>query len=376
MRRHLWIALTGQACMPTATPKSDGTARFDTAIESTEDTGLEGVDAKQTMAILSTIAADFSMGAIATIDLETLEVHDALAATSGDAVVRTAEGRAIVLNRLNTDTVRLYAPDDWTAPLIEFALPDLANPQDAVICDDRLWVTQHNRAEITAHQISSGLVVGSIDLSPWAGTDGAAEAASLVAIDSTLWVAVQQFKQDDGWASEGGAIISAPCSGGDAQEVLKIGPSPGLTASPDESFFAIRTGLYGPPDGAVHLYDRTSGTLTELLTEEEVGADITSVALTQTHAVVITATQDWAYRLSCIDLESRELTQGLETSQFLSDLTINQAGQAWVASRPGWAAGTASSGEVLVFDPTTCKSLLADDSAITTALNPYNLAFL
>jgi hypothetical protein len=30
----------------------------------------------------------------------------------------------------------------------------------------------------------------------------------------------------------------------------------------------------------------------------------------------------------------------------------------------------------LVFDPTTCKSLLADGPAITTTLNPYSLAFL
>ena len=73
--------------------------------------------------------------------------------------------------------MRVYDGDDWSTPMLEFALEDLSNPQDAVLCDGKLWVTQHNAARITAHDPETGLIVDAIDLSPWAGSDGAAEAS-------------------------------------------------------------------------------------------------------------------------------------------------------------------------------------------------------
>ena len=356
MTRRIAPFLIAFGCMPTVKTGPDGGARFssDSGVDSAtpDDTG----DATRplTQVLLTTIATDYSLGALATVDLETGQVDDALATTSGDSVVRSTDGRAVVLNRFNTDSVRLYDGEDWSQPTLEFALADLSNPHDAVICDDRLWVTQHNASQITAHDPETGLVVDSIDLSRWTGSDGAAEASGMLVDGASILVSVQQFDQDAGWTSEGGALLRFPCAGGSASVVAEIGPSPGIASGSTGSDLVMRTGLYGTSDGVVAMVDAQTGDQTVLVTEAEFERDITGVAITPTTLVFITTTADWMYQIHCLDRATGVRTDGPQTTAFLSDLAIDDRGRAWVAARMGWAPDSPTQGGLTIVDAASC----------------------
>ena len=364
-------------CLPSVDPDKPSGTPFDSdsGMDSATPDDTGSAPRPYTQVLLSTIATDYSLGAVATVDIETGEVSDALATTSGDAVVRSTGGIAVVLNRFNTDSVRLYDGEDWSQPTLEFALADLSNPQDAVLCEDNLWVTQHNGAQITAHDPRTGLVVNSIDLSPWAGSDGSAEASGMLLDGETILVAVQQFDQDAGWTSEGGALLRFPCSGGDPVVVADIGPSPGIASGSTGTDLVMRTGLYGELDGSVVTIDIQTGSQAVLADETEMGRDITGVAMTPDHLVFITTTSDWIYQIHCQDRQTGARIDGPQSTAFWSDLDIDDRGRAWVATRTGWAPDSPAQGGLQIFDAATCEDISPGGALIRTTLNPYNLVF-
>ena len=113
-------------CLPSVDPDKTSGTSFDSGsgVDSATPDDTGSAPRPYTQVLLSTIATDYSLGAVATVDIETGEVADALATTSGDAVVRSTGGLAVVLNRFNTDSVRLYDGEDWSQPTLEFALAD------------------------------------------------------------------------------------------------------------------------------------------------------------------------------------------------------------------------------------------------------------
>lgn len=369
MTRALLMVMAG--CMPSVTPDKIGTPKgVDTAV--VLDSGQ--APPSQTMAVISTLADDYSVGAVATVDLRSLALLDTQAPTSGDAVVRAAGEEIVVLNRLNTDTLLLYTPGQWAAPTLELALPDLSNPQDAKWCGDKLWVSLHSADHLPAYD-HSGLRVAQADLSEWAGSDGSAEALGLHVYEGALYVALEQFAQDDGWASEGGAVVRVDCETSEVSLVADAAPSPAISAGPEEGSLLVRTGIYGQLDGKVELLDLATGQSQTLLRESEVGADITGVEIYGDSLVYLSADVDWTYRVHCRDLSSGEETVGLSTDGFLSDLKIDDRGRAWVAARSGWGGGSAAPGLHLL-DAQTCGSILGEGQRIRTTLSPYNLSLL
>ena len=376
MTRLLYIAAVVAGCMPTVEPTAHNDSRFES--DALVDTGA-GTDTGQSLAdstqlLLSTIASDYSLGAVATLDLQTGVVADALATTSGDAVVRSSGGLAIVLNRLNTDSVRVYDGDDWSTPMLEFALEDLSNPQDAVLCDGKLWVTQHNAARITAHDPETGLIVDAIDLSPWAGSDGAAEASGMVRNGESVLVVVQQFDQDAGWVSEGGQLVQFPCEGGEPAEVTAIGPSPSIASGSSGPDVVVRTGLYGAIDGVIAEIDVSTGAQTVLTSEADVGRDITSVAVSDRTVVFLSTDADWIYQVHCVDRGTGLRTDGPQSAEFWADVVIDDRDRVWIAARAGWASDTPERGGLRTLNADTCRDTSPGGEPIRTSLDPYNLA--
>jgi hypothetical protein len=365
-----WMLLLCAGCMPSVVPDKTGSPGLsDTA--SVLDTAAP--ETMQRMAVIATLADDYSVGALATVDLATLQVLDTLAPTSGDAVVRVAGDEVVVLNRLNTDTLRLYTAGEWAAPTLELALPDLSNPQNAQWCGGKLWVSLHNSASMPAYD-RTGLRVDQADLSVWSGSDGAAEALGLHAYGGFLYAALEQFAQDDRWSSEGGAVVRIDCETAQVTEVLSAEPSPAISSGPTQGSLLVRTGLYGDLDGSVHLLDLKTGETELLLTEESVGADITAVEIYGDSLVYLTATDDWVYSVICRDLSTGEETIGLSTYSFLSDLKIDDRGRAWVAARAGWGGEEDAVPGLHILDVARCDSILSEP--IRTTLKPYLVSML
>ncbi len=376
MKETTLIALLTAGCMPQVEPGAAGSGGWvdttDTGFNS--DTGRATEAAPRTL-LVSTIASDYSLGAVATVDLETGAVRDALATTAGDAVVRASGGLAVVLNRLNTDSVRVYS-DGWGRPELEFALPDLSNPQDVARCEDTLWVTQHNADHISGHHLRTGAVVGRIDLSPWSGTDGSAEAGRMVVDGDTVLVEVQQFNQDDGWSSDGGAVLRFPCAGGSPSVVAEVSPSPSIASGSTGDTLLVRTGLYGSFDGELGLIEANGAPWRVIASEAELERDITAAAISDDHIAFVSVTSDWTYQVHCLDRRDETRVDGVTSGAFLSDIGIDPRGRIWVAARGGWSGGGDDDAGLHIIDPTTCQRLQPDNQPIKTALNPYNLAFL
>lgn len=371
MIRGLLVLVAG--CMPSVIPDKAGSPGLAADTADAEDTGAS--ESRQTLALVSTLASDYSVGALATLDLSTLALSDTLAPIAGDAVVRALETQAAVLNRLNTDTLRLYTPGSWSAPSLELALPDLSNPQDAAECGGKLWVSLHSADHIPAYD-AAGRRVASADLSAWSGSDGAAEAMRMQVYDGALYVALEQFAQDDGWASEGGAVVRIDCETAEVVEVAAAAPSPSIVSGPVDGVLGLRTGLYGELDGELALLDLDTGERETVLTEAEVGADIVGFAIHGSSLVYLTAGADWSYGVHCLDLENGERTTGPSGASFLSDVAIDDRGRAWVSARAGWSGEGPEQPGLWVLDSERCTSVLAGSGAIRTTLAPYNVSFL
>src|SRR6185295_13686203 len=78
----------------------------------------------ETTAAVATVARDYTVGALATVDLDTMQIREELATISGDTRLVFDDGSLIVLNGYGVDTVRLYEPGVWTAPRLEIGLSD------------------------------------------------------------------------------------------------------------------------------------------------------------------------------------------------------------------------------------------------------------
>ena len=365
------IAMLLWGCMPMVTPDKVGSPGLaDTAVT---DTGMPAPT--QTHALISTLADDYSVGAVAMVDLSTLALMDTLTPTSGDAVVRSVNSEAVVLNRLNTDTIQVFDPQDWSAPRIDFALPDLSNPQDAAWCGDKIWVSLHSADHLPAYD-QLGRRIMKADLSDWSGTDGSAEATGMVVHEGALYVALEQFEQDGGWASEGGVVVRIDCDNGAVTEVLEAAPSPAIRPGPEPGTVLVRSGLYGELDGTLQLLDLETLQTEVWLSEAEVGADITASAVHDQTLLTVSADTDWTYTLHCWNLSSGEQTVGLRTASYLSDLRVDDRGRAWVLARAGWSGETQTAPGLHLFDPVDCTSLLPEGETIRPILNPYNVSFL
>ena len=395
-----WLFMTTTACLPTVTPEK---VSLDTAVsvvlEPVSDapagnvtdtaTGESSVDSPEheaepepeaevehyRMAIVAGLSRDYSHGAVSTIDLEDWTINDSIVPTSGDVVVSASDDIVFVINRLNTDTIQVFS-GPLTVPDLDLGMPDLSNPQDAVVCNDEYWVTLHNASVIPRYN-ALGLRTGETDISEWTGTDGHAEAASIVldADGSHIHVALQQLKQDDGWTSDGGVVVTISCSTGAVVGVQDVGPSPSIVDGPSIDTLGYKTGLYGALDGEVGTIMTRTAERVVHATESDVGGDIGAFAYFDNHLVYASSDADWVFTVHCLNLATGETSQMGPLNQYVSDIASDTHGRFWLSFRPGWASSTVEGVGVEIIDPSSCTSLIPSGQPLQFTLPPSSLAF-
>ena len=132
------------------------------------------------------------VGALAVVDLDTLEVTDELASISSDAVVVVEGDRIFRFNRSDFDSVRVYAPGQFAAPVSGFGLTAGANPWDVEIRNGSLFVGQYETSALAVYDLETGVLSGSVDLSAFDDGDGYPEVAALVELGGRIYVSLQQ----------------------------------------------------------------------------------------------------------------------------------------------------------------------------------------
>ncbi len=315
--------------------------------------------------------SDFSVGALATVDLTGQTLRDAIVATSGDTVVTSDHGLVLQIDRSPPAGVRAWAPPDWSAPVAEYAIPGDSNPQDAAVCGSRVFVSLLAEPRIAVFDLD-GSEAGSIDLSAFAD-DANPEAASLAHAGDRLFVGLQQLDtQGPLWTPSGpGVIVEIDCGTLATTSSWEVGPNPSLHELAADALL-IRTGTYGVADGALTVLHVDDVLGTPLLTEALLGEDLGDVTVVGGFAVVLTAAMDFSHHtVRCLDLSDGSQTASEPIPNYLSGVAAGGDGLAWIAQSVDYANAASPTG-LLAVDPTTCTA--ASDGVLKTLLPPYALA--
>jgi len=344
-----------------------------------DDTGSSSGSA----AVIGTVSGDYAVGALATVGLDDWAVSDSLATISADPQVIAAGGDLVVLGRGTEDSVRVYAPGAWSAPRLEFALDDGANPHDAAVCGGALFVSEYGEPYVGVYDPDSGALLSTIDLSAYDDGDGKPEPGTMVQRGEDLYLALEQLDEETThWTASGGTVLRIDCDARAVDDAWSVEPGPSIIADPDsEDGLLVRTGLYFDADGdfawdgGLYALDTASGALTAIApTESEAELNYTGMAAVAGGGAIVLSTDDsWAYSVWCLDRASGTLSLLDTVSTFLSAIEVNDRGEAWIAARASWAAPDAAGG-LLVYDVATCTSKTGD-APITLHLEPYSIAF-
>lgn len=337
----------------------------------------------QAMAVVATVSSDYAVGALATVSLEDWSVSDSLSPVSSDPAVLVSEGHVIQLNRSTEDSARIYEPGAFHEPLLEFSLGDGANPHDAEVCGDALFVSLYGEDWLGVYDPETGNLLGKVDLSAWDDGDGLPEAATMVLRGETLYVALEQLDEGSAhWTPAGGVVVAVDCARRVVTDAWEVGPAPSISPDPDdETRLLVRTGVYFDADGALTWdgglwrLDPASGALDAVgPAEDELEVNFTALAAAPGgKALVLGTDSDWLYSVYCLDLETGALDLLETVETYLPALAVNERGEAWVAARASWAAPEAVGG-LYVYDVASCASKTGD-TPIRLGLEPYAVAF-
>ncbi|MCB9763665.1 MAG: hypothetical protein H6739_28105 [Alphaproteobacteria bacterium] len=343
---------------------SDDSAAADDS--ATDDTSAEG----ETTAVVATVSDDYAVGTLATVSLEGWAVQDEIVDLTGDTAVIADGGYVFRLDRFAYDSVSVYTPGDWSAPIAQFALADLANPHTVVMCDGAAFITQYGADHIAVHDPETGALRGTVDLSSFDDGDGTPEASTMVMADNgKLYVGMQRLDRAASWAEAGGRVAEVDCASRAVTRSWEVEGQANVYAySPDGAQLVVDSGE------GLHLLDTTTGTLSAPLLDE-VAEGISVVGFTShgDRAVVAFSDASYSYGIGCVDLGTWSFTEAERVDNYLISLSGDARGEAWISARTHWSNPAAENG-LIVYDVATCTSLTTS-GPIATLLAPFSVAF-
>lgn len=320
------------------------------------------------------VTTDFEVGALAAVSPDGACIGDALATVGADSVTRWTGDRVAVVQRTGGDALRLYDPGHYDAPALEVALEQGSNTHDLVQVGDELWSTPWERAELVVTGLD-GARLGSVDLAGEADADGLPEPDHLVVRGDRLYVALQRLDREQGFGpGDGGRVLEIDPAGRSVSRSWDTGPNPKLYPHPDDpDALVVLTGVFFALDGALSvLRPDDGGLLPPLLTEADVGVDLTVLAGTADGAVWIGVDPEVGgpSRLECLSLADGASRGRVDTDAWPVAAVAGDDGGVWVAVRENLGAGE---GGLWRVDPTTCEREVVADGF---RLDPFDLVWV
>ena len=352
----------------------------DGPIDDDDDSAAPG-DARTHAAVTTT---DFSVGALAKVELDTRELTDEVTATSSDPVVRADGGLLFVINRYMFDSVRVYEPPDLQMPRVEFSTGAGSNPHDAAHCSGAIFVARYDLDSIGVYDIDTGIQIDEVDLSGWADEDGLPEASTLVRRGTTLYVGLQRMVREGAFwtpANGGGAVVAVDCETRDVVNSWTTGPNVFIQPHPmDDDALLLLDGIYWDPsgeiplDGGVHplpLEGQEPGDA--LIDEAMVGGNIVAVAADEAGRGLLVSADADQHHVHCVDLISGTTELILSSTAYIPSVQGNDRGEAWVVMRAPYDDPGAGGG-LAVYDMDTCEQS-DPEPWISTSLEPFSIDF-
>ena len=261
---------------------------------------VNGVESEK----LGVVSSDFSSGGrFNIIDTASLLPLPSLSNIHSDAVLRYANGKVYIINRLNRDSILVLDPSLAFLPQQEFSVEQGSNPQDiAYINSSKAYISLYNRKYIIVVNPSSGVILNRIDLSAYSetsssgstGIDGFPEMSRMALYNSILYLQLQRLDRNhpSGFPYPGEdsyllridtvtdqilGIIKTPARNPFGKmQIFNIGQDPHLIVC-----LPGKLGYLSELDGGIGAYNLVKGEFREsfLLLESEVGGDMLDMIL-------------------------------------------------------------------------------------------------
>ena len=261
---------------------------------------VNGVESEK----LGVVSSDFSSGGrFNIVDTASLLPLPSLSNIHSDAVLRYANGKVYIINRLNRDSILVLDPSLAFLPQQEFSVEQGSNPQDiSYINSSKAYISLYNRKYIIVVNPSSGVILNRIDLSAYSetsssgstGIDGFPEMSRMALYNSILYLQLQRLDRNhpSGFPYPGedsyllridtvtdqilGVIKTPARNPFGKMQIFNIGQDPHLIVC-----LPGKLGYLSELDGGIGAYNLVKGEFREsfLLLESEVGGDVLDMIL-------------------------------------------------------------------------------------------------
>jgi hypothetical protein len=357
---------------------------------------VNGVESEK----LGVVSSDFSSGGrFNIIDTASLLPLPSLSNIHSDAVLRYANGKVYIINRLNRDSILVLDPSLAFLPQQEFSVEQGSNPQDiAYINSTKAYISLYNRKYIIVVNPSSGVILNRIDLSAYSeasssgstGIDGFPEMSRMALYNSILYLQLQRldrnhpsgfpFPGDDSYllridtvTDQILGVIKTPARNPFGKmQIVNIGQDPHLIVC-----LPGKLGYLSELDGGITAYNLVKGEFREsfLLLESEVGGDVLDMVLkseTEGYAYVL----DNGFNKSIVRFNpstgKKISTIATYTSSAgnISGLALSSSGKLFLGD-----SGLSTPG-VSVYDTNQNPPLLLTPTPLSVGLKPFELEIL
>jgi len=311
------------------------------------------------------IATDFQTGSFGTVTLDEPRMVTQASPSrllNNDAVARTYDGLVYVINRFGADNIQVLDPANNFATKLQCSTGAGSNPNDiAFVNSTKAYVTLYAGASLlivnpSAHADCSDFVVGLVDLSAYADSDGIPDMNQLVVLGDRVYVSLQRLTNF--MPSEPGAIAVIDTTTDTAINVITLtgenpfGQTKGLPVY-NGAIVVAEVGKFGMNDGGLERVDLSSQTAQGFfVTEADLGGDITDFVLVSDHlGYALVEKPDSTISLVAFDPVTATVTQTLISGGNLSDIELDDRNELFVAdrdiSKPGIRIFRASDGTEL-----------------------------
>jgi len=306
-----------------------------------------------------------------------------LAVIPGDPVGRYHESKVYVVGRGGANLVQIYDPDAGFVLVREFSIGAGRNPQDiAFDAAGEAYVSCYDEAVLLRIDVDHGIVLDTIDTSPFADADGLPETGWMIALDDILYITCQKLDRNNWYAPTGpGALlvfdmaaetwVDMDAAAPGIQPIVLTGADPytRIEAVDDGAGgWNLRmgcVGFFGLQDGGIEEVDPITGaSLGYVVTEQKLGGDITAFTGTGDDIHVLVSDASFITSLRRFDPATGSVTV-LDTGNGYvhADLAWDGDFQLYLADRTVGAAG------LRVFDTVSGTELTT--GVLATGLPPF-----
>lgn len=330
---------------------------------------------------------DYETGSAAVIWLDASYTTDTgVASIHSDAVGRWYNGLIYVVNRLNGDNIQVLDPEGGFSTLRQYSTGNGTNPQDiAFLTETKAYITSYDTNELIIMNTLTGEILGTIDLSAFADSDGLCEMAYMSILHDILFVTIQRLDRNNYWGPVGDSYVAVIDCATDllidtdpetpgVQAIALTGTNPFSEIRFDHASGRLHVscvGWWGMQDGGVEIINPfTYQSEGYLLTETAAGGDINDFELldgSKGYAIVTTASFN-------TELISFNPATGVKVSTLyapgayvLNDIEISPYDELFLADQTALDPG------IRIFD--TGSDTEITSGPISTGLPPFDICF-